>query len=225
MHDDLLGNRIEKISHEIRRIEASIADGSYSERLEGLYETLVDLEAVKVKRDLVDAQRQVAASQDAATKAQLAETALQNEIRGRSDEQQYWSRRFLTSLTVAHGVGFVTSLTALTRQPPPITTPVAAFAIISTFGLGLLFMGSLPISMARIDPSNPNPKRDAHRLFTAKVFAAVSVALLILGTVGVGSVAFNTFQSSTGTSADRPTTSGSRAVGIPSDEAHPLAAV
>lgn len=193
MTDDLLSNRITKISHEIRQMEATGNTAFYYERLERLYDTLVDLEAVKVQRDLVSAQHKVAAAQDAATKVQIDEAALQNQIRGRSDEQSYWFRRFLTSLTVAHGVGLATSLTALMRTPAPQVSTYGAFGIVATFAIGLTLMGILPLPMARIDTRHPDEKKDKIRLSTANWISAVCAAMLALGIVCVGKVALDTF--------------------------------
>lgn len=158
------------------------------------WDQLIALETLKAQTELARSQEQLATSQDAATAAQMAETERQNQIRGRSDEQSYWFRRFLTSLTVAHGVGLVTCLTALMRTPAPQVTAYAAFGVVGTFAIGLTLMGILPLPMARIDPRHPDEEKDKNRLSTANWISGVCAILLALGIICVSKVAFDTFQ-------------------------------
>ncbi|WP_406851504.1 hypothetical protein WEU32_07770 [Brevundimonas sp. BH3] len=194
MHDQFIQKRREELVSNIQNYSLVPSSISSREQFASYWSELISIEALEAQARLARSQEQLALSQDAATDAQMAETERQNQIRGRSDEQSYWFRRFLTSLTVAHGVGLVTCLTALMRTPAPQVAAYSAFGIVATFAIGLTLMGILPLSMARIDPRHPDEKKDKNRLSTANWISGVCAFLLALGIIGVSKVAFDTFQ-------------------------------
>lgn len=164
-------------------------------RYETTMKSLTDLDAVQAQKALLKSQSDLIEAQRASAAAQHAETTRLEEIRGRSDEQSYWFRRFLTSLTVAHGVGLATSINGLMKQPSPVVSSEGAIAILLCFGLGLILMGTLPIALAGIDPRQPDERKDRNRLQTAYVISAVCSFALALGVAGVGKIAFDTHAS------------------------------
>jgi hypothetical protein len=198
MKDDLIADRRSEL---VAKLEKHRAGGDHTRpdesvfriRYEAAFDRLIALDALEAQALLARSQERLALSQTAAAEAQVAETKRLEQVRSLSDNQNFWFRRFLTSLTVAHGAGAFAALTAMMRTPPPVATPQQVENILWCFLTGLLFMGSLPIIYALVNPENPDPKRLKNTAPVAWLFASLSTLLLAGGILIVIQVALATY--------------------------------
>lgn len=202
MQDDLIARRRDEL---VAKLEMQRAqrhhvlpdEGALRVRYENTFDRLIALDALEAQARLARSQEQLAASQHEAAEAQVAETKRLEKARSLSDNQNFWFRRFLTSLTVAHGAGAFAALTSLMRTPPPVATPHQSNTVLWCFLSGLFLMGSLPIAYALIDPEKPDPVRVKNSTPVAWMFAGVSTLLLALGIFTVLQVAIATYHRNT----------------------------
>jgi heme/copper-type cytochrome/quinol oxidase subunit 3 len=165
----------------------------FRRRFDLAFDRLIAIETLEAQARLARSQEQLATAQHEVAEAQAAETKRLEQVRSLSDNQNFWFRRFLTSLTVAHGAGAFAALTAMMRTPPPVATPQQVENILWCFLTGLLFMGSLPIIYALVNPENPDPKRLKNTAPVAWLFAGLSTLLLACGILIVIQVALATY--------------------------------
>ena len=101
---------------------------------------LREVEAILATMQLADAQLQVA-------KAQREDTEARSKKASTAEEFSFWSRRFLTTTTVAHAVGLVSTLAFLTKKDSPRVPVEDVEKVLECFLAGLLLGGSYPLMM------------------------------------------------------------------------------
>lgn len=186
---------IKKLSHHYDQNHHKGHDEDvFRRRFDTAYDRLIAIETLEAQARLARSQESLADSQREVAEAQAAETKRLEDARTLSDNHSFWFRRFLTSLTVAHGAGAFAALTSMMRTPPPVATQAQSDLILSCFLIGLLFMGSLPMIYAVVDPKNPNETRIKNNTPIAWAFASISTALLLIGVLAVIKVAHATYE-------------------------------
>jgi hypothetical protein len=102
---------------------------------------------------------QLADAQDRATEAQTAATDEQRranaaaekansdaeKAKGKSEEINFWSRRFLTNVAIANGAGFVAVLSFMVKPDSPIIEATDIWSAMELFGMGTALAASVPI--------------------------------------------------------------------------------
>lgn len=169
-------------------------------RYEATMKSLTDLDGVQTQQALLNSQAQLIEAQQDAASAQRAETERLERNRHERETQAFWSRRFLTNLTVAHAAGAFASITALLRTPPPVATLGQVTWVLCSFVGGLALMGALPLAHAIPMPDYGNKKCFGFTpsgIISALV-AAVSTTLLAVGVMLTIKVALQTFDADEG---------------------------
>ncbi|WP_312686579.1 hypothetical protein [Brevundimonas nasdae] len=146
--------------------------------VDALYEELHALDSVATQARLVEAQDRVAEAQREATAVQRSELARQEEARSENEANTFWSRRYLTSLSVAHGAGAFAAISAMLRSPTPIATDLQLERIVLSFGFGLLTSGLTPLAHI-FAPKGPKFYKTREHIIA--VFAAASTLAFLLG--------------------------------------------
>lgn len=169
-------------------------------RYEATMKSLTDLDGVQTQQALLNSQAQLIEAQRDAASAQRAETERLERNRHERETQAFWSRRFLTNLTVAHAAGAFASITALLRTPPPVATLGQVTWVLCSFVGGLALMGALPLAHAIPISDYGEEKYFGFTLsgIISAVAAAVSTMLLAVGVMLTIKVALQTFDSDEG---------------------------
>lgn len=199
MKDELISSRRSELVAKIKKHREAGDHIKYDEsplrvRYEAAFDRLIAIDGLEAQAQLARSQESLADSQREVAEAQAAETKRLEDARTLSDNHSFWFRRFLTSLTVAHGAGAFAALTSMMRTPPPVATQAQSGLILGCFLIGLLFMGSLPMIYAVVDPKNPNETRIKNNTPIAWAFASISTALLLIGVLAVIKVAHATYE-------------------------------
>ena len=108
-------------------------------------EELRSIDATLATMQLADAQREVASSQRKVAEAQQ-EANKQSEREGADREEfGYWTRRFLTNITIANSAGFAAIVLFISKPDSPLMDYEAVKKATMYFFYGMILGGAVPI--------------------------------------------------------------------------------
>lgn len=108
-------------------------------------EELRSIDATLATMQLADAQREVASSQRKVAEAQQ-EANRQSERDGADREEVgYWTRRFLTNITIANSAGFAAIVLFISKPDAPLMDYEAVKKATMYFFYGMILGGALPL--------------------------------------------------------------------------------
>ncbi len=222
MQDELIKNRraelVRKLSlHRARKHHVLPDEGTLRVRYESTFDRLIALDGLEAQARLARSQERLAEAQHEAAEAQSAETKRLERNRHERETQAFWSRRFLTNLTVAHAAGAFASITALLRTPPPVATLGQVTWVLCSFVGGLALMGALPLAHAIPISDYGEEKYFGFTLsgIISAVAAAVSTTLLAVGVMLTIKVALQTFDSDEGFLEVSPSVAAANVINCP----------
>jgi hypothetical protein len=199
MEDEVHVDRRKWLIDRIQKFEGGSKSAYAREELRAAIDQLIAIDSLEAQSRLARSQESLAFAQQAAADAQIAETARRESSRSMTEEQAFWTRRFLTSVTVALGAGAFATVTALLRTPPPNATSVQVYWALMFFLGGTAFMGLAPMIMAAFTAGLSDTGQTRHPKFYFWLqagIAAVGAGLLVGGVACVVTIAQQTFQAS-----------------------------
>lgn len=121
------------------------------------------IEATLATFQLADAQRELVAAQERATEAQILATAEQRVANAAASQEKkdadeaaskakiveeevtFWTRRFMTSMSIANAAGFIAVLTFMFKQDSPAIQSRDVRLALAYFGIGAIMGGLVPV--------------------------------------------------------------------------------
>lgn len=94
--------------------------------------------------EVADATRAAAKAQSDLAEAQSADTASREDARLKQDDAAFWFRRFILSLQIGNGAGFVALAGGVLQADKPREVAVLAFPSFGWFAGGLILAGLVP---------------------------------------------------------------------------------
>jgi hypothetical protein len=158
---------LEEVARFRRKAESNEGNNAYIHR--------IDMAEKEAELDVVDA----ALAQSDLTQALQADTAAREAARAAAQAEQenttFWYRRFMLSLQIGNGTGFLATLTAFAQADPDAWVPAAGFAFWPAyyFGGGVVAAGLLPLLAAF----------ERHSEFGPRARNAMNGGILLLTTI------------------------------------------
>lgn len=144
---------------------------------------------------LSDAQDRLSLAQHEVAAAQREATVSADSKRSRAEEVTFWSRRFLTTLGVAHAAGLVTTISAISRPDAPIAGFEDVRRIVIAFAAGALIAGTVPLLRILLSvPREDSWLTPTVRIIADWIYPALATMLFVGASSTLISIALNLYE-------------------------------
>ena len=155
---------------------------------------LRQVEATLAAMQLADAQREVALAQREVAEQQRVANEAEAVKRSLAEESAFWTRRFLTSITVANVGGLVAVLVFMSKPDSPLVPILSASLAVRYFMAGAVLGGAYPLAKIAALWIWGDRKRPASAAIVAEfILPGLATLALIAGTATATSAIFDVY--------------------------------
>jgi len=144
---------------------------------------LREIEATLATMQLTDAQIGVAHAQREVAAAQRSATEDAERARAASEDVTFWSRRFLTTISVGNAAGLSAVLIAMNQADAPTVDLRRLVWIIFAFGSGAFLGGTVPLLRLAFASEHLLPMRPFLEILADWVYPILAAAFFLVGAV------------------------------------------
>jgi len=142
---------------------------------------LREVEATLATMQLADAQAGVAGAQREVAAAQRAANETAEKERTASEDVTFWTRRFLTTISVGNAAGLSATLIAMNQADAPSVSLGRLAWIILAFGGGAFLGGTVPLLRLALAADRLRPMRAFLGLLAGWIYPVLATACFLIG--------------------------------------------